>query len=257
MFRNTRMYSMIATIFIVLAGSAQANASPDFQTIAHIYGSSSVKGKAVYTEKLIDGTNMQKFKVELQYAAPGKTYNVRVNGDLVGAITINSLGKGELQLRTAQFIDDPSDGDPIPDGFPQLDTGDVVTVGTSLVGAFYDSFDSTSQDYGLEDDFAGAGSAQGSVSYGEHFEDSALEREFEVEVEHAGANKNFTVKVRGKIVGTIHTNSIGKGKLKLRTPAFINSPNDGLPMASNFPTLQPGDVVKIGTMTATLATPAP
>jgi hypothetical protein len=245
--RRTTTFSMIVAVLCALGVQLSAHASPDFRSVARLFGPGTMRGKAVYEERLHDATTEQRFKVELQNGIPGNSFNVRVNGTLMGAITINSLGRGKLQLRTAEFIDSPSDGSPIPDGFPQLDTSDIVTVGP-LVGVFFDSLDTSEQVYRIGGDFG----EDGSVSYKEQYDDGILEREFEVEIEHVAANRTFNVYARGKLIGTIRTNSLGRGHLTLRTPEFINDPSDGKPMPSTFPSLKAGDVVKVGSMSAVL-----
>lgn len=89
-----------------------------------------MKGKASFLERPREGTLEERFKVEIQHAVPGKKYTVRVDGKKVGTITANLLGKGKLQLRTAQFIDSPGDGDPLPANFPNIKNGTLITVGT-------------------------------------------------------------------------------------------------------------------------------
>ncbi|MHC5008335.1 MAG: hypothetical protein ACYTGF_13360, partial [Planctomycetota bacterium] len=60
---------------------------------------------------------------------PGELLEVFVNGVFVGEIVINDLDEGELELRTAAFIDGTDDGQPMPDSFPSLIPGDFVEVG--------------------------------------------------------------------------------------------------------------------------------
>jgi hypothetical protein len=246
--RQTRFFTILSMVLAILAVHASASASPDFRSIARLFGPTPLRGKAVYEERDHGGTLEQRFKVELQNGIPGKQYTVRVNGDNVGSITINNLGRGKLQLRTAQFIDDPSDGLPIPNGFPRLDTGAIVTAGP-LAGVVFDTLDTNLQRYRVEGEFGN----DGGVKYQERFDDGLLEREFEVEIEHQQPNRIFAVMVRGRIVGSIHTNSLGRGRLELRTPAFINDPSDGQPLPNTFPSLRAGEVVTVGNMTATLA----
>jgi hypothetical protein len=241
---SSRTMTYLTAAMLALIASVQARASADFQSIARLFGPTALKGKAVYEERDRNGTLEQRFKVELQNGIPGTTHVVRVNSTIVGSITINSLGRGKLQLRTAQFINDPGDGQPIPNGFPRLDTGDVVRAG-KLTGVVFDNLDTSAQNYRLEGEFGNNGSAK----YQEHFDDGLLEREFEVEVEHQLPNKVLPVYVRGKLVGSIRTNSLGRGRLEMRTPSFIESPADGVPMPNTFPSLRSGDEVKVGSMT--------
>jgi len=98
-------------------------------------GNDQAQAKATYEHRLRGNRIMQKFKVEVEDWKPNAEPNVYVNGMLVGAIKINRLGFGKLQLRTASFIDGPGDGTPIGGSFPRLQPGDTVTVG-DLEGVF-------------------------------------------------------------------------------------------------------------------------
>ncbi len=90
---------------------------------------SNMKGKASFLERPRAGTIEERFKVEIERAVPGKKYVVRVDGKKVGIVKANLLGRGKLQLRTAQFINSPGDGSPLPANFPQVGNNTVVTVG--------------------------------------------------------------------------------------------------------------------------------
>ena len=98
-------------------------------------GNDQSQARARYQDRARRNTLEQRFDVEVEDFAPGTELNVSVNGMSVGTIFVNALGTGELQLRTAAFIDDPGDGDPIDTDFPRLQPGDTVSVGP-LKGAF-------------------------------------------------------------------------------------------------------------------------
>ncbi|HNB59539.1 MAG TPA: hypothetical protein PK308_04435 [Phycisphaerales bacterium] len=89
-----------------------------------------VKARVRYEEQTKRGRLIQKFDVEISGAAPGSTYNVTIKGQSVGTVTINSLGRGELELRPSP--DSPND-QPIPANFPRLAAGSVVQVGDKSV----------------------------------------------------------------------------------------------------------------------------
>jgi hypothetical protein len=82
-----------------------------------------------YEERFKNGTLMRKFKVEIEDANEGDVYDIVINGQTWGSVTIGSDDEGRFELRTAAFIDDPDDGEPMPDSFPSLVVGDIVTVG--------------------------------------------------------------------------------------------------------------------------------
>lgn len=98
-------------------------------------GNDQAQAKARYQDKARGNTLEQRFDVQAEDFAPGTELVVTVNGATVGTIFVNDLGVGELQLRTAAFIDDPGDGEPIDTDFPRLQAGDTVTVGP-LKGTF-------------------------------------------------------------------------------------------------------------------------
>lgn len=87
---------------------------------------------------------------------------------------------------------------------------------------------------------------KGHASYLERPRDGTMERRFKVEIQNAIPLTTFQVKVNGVSVGSITANSFGKGKLQLRTPQFIDSPGDGLPMPDDFPHLDTNDMVVVG-----------
>lgn len=118
------------------APSAQAGMLGWTKYIAKLSGNGAFKGKASFLERPREGTIEERFKVEIQHGIPGKKYAVRVNGKKVGYITANLLGKGKLQLRTAQFIDNPGDGDPLPSNFPNVKNGVEVSIGNKIFGTF-------------------------------------------------------------------------------------------------------------------------
>lgn len=98
-------------------------------------GNDQAQAKARYRDRFRNGLLEQRFDVEAEDFAPGAELAVSVNGMSVGTIFANDLGVAELQLRTAEFIDDPGDGTPIASDFPRLMPGDVVIVGP-LKGVF-------------------------------------------------------------------------------------------------------------------------
>jgi hypothetical protein len=94
--------------------------------------------------------------------------------------------------------------------------------------------------------------ADGKAEYRQDPKAAGLDRRFKVEIEDAPANTSYQVRVNGQLVATITTNGSGFVEFQYRTAQFISNPGDGIPMPSNFPTPQAGDVVTVGAMTATL-----
>ena len=98
-------------------------------------GNDQAQAKAKYRDRMRGNLLEQRFSVEVEDHKPGSEVSVTLNGAFVGTIFVNDLGTGEIQLRTAAFIDDPDDGNPIDTDFPRIMPGDTVTVG-SLTGTF-------------------------------------------------------------------------------------------------------------------------
>lgn len=127
-----------ASVVAIVASSATALAggiTPIRVEARLSAGNDQAQAKATYRDRARGNLLEQRFSVDVEDFAPGSELNVSVNGDFVGTIFVNDLGMGELQLRTAEFIDDPGDGTPIDTDFPRLMPGDTVTVG-SLKGTF-------------------------------------------------------------------------------------------------------------------------
>lgn len=86
-------------------------------------------GKATYRDRFRNGLLEQRFKVNVEDMAPGVDVPISINGEPFAIVTTNSLGAGEFQFRTTQFIDDPGDGSPLPSDFPRLTAGTTVSAG--------------------------------------------------------------------------------------------------------------------------------
>jgi hypothetical protein len=221
----------------VFAGSAK------YRVRDRLFGETPMKGHARYEERNKDGQTLKKFKVEIQMALPLHTFEVSVNGTMVGTVTTNGFGKGKFELRTAAFIDSPEDGLPMPADFPKLDTGDTVTVGP-LTGTIFDLKDSSVQRVRYRGEFDA--DASGKADYRERFKQGQLERRFKIEIEDAPQGATYDLTVNGVFITTITIGSGAETKYQLRTAAFIDSPGDGLPMPNSFPSIKEGDVINLG-----------
>ncbi len=117
---------------VVVASASQfalAANSNSFRVRANLSGMTLASGSADYRERQRGNVLEQRFSVEVEDFAPDTELAVQVNGMLFGTIITDALGGGELQFRTAQFIDDPGDGTPLPTDFPHIAAGDSITVG--------------------------------------------------------------------------------------------------------------------------------
>ncbi|RMH30116.1 MAG: hypothetical protein D6692_02570 [Planctomycetota bacterium] len=82
-----------------------------------------MSGKARYREQARRGAVSARLDIEVEDAQPDTTYEVTLNGTVIGEITTNGLGIGEITFRF------PSDdvGD-LPD-VPSVSAGDEIAVG--------------------------------------------------------------------------------------------------------------------------------
>jgi uncharacterized membrane protein YuzA (DUF378 family) len=90
-------------------------------------------GEVSYTEEMDDDVLVRTFEVEAEGFAPGESVDIAVNGNVVATVVADEDGEIELEMRSAASGgDDDDEGDEIqamPDSFPTLQPGDVVTVG--------------------------------------------------------------------------------------------------------------------------------
>jgi hypothetical protein len=92
-------------------------------------GGDGMDGDVEYREKLKKGKLLRRFKLEVEDAELGDVLPMHVNDIYIGDLVITNDDETEYELRSAWAIDDPGDGDPMPNWFPSLVAGDVVTVG--------------------------------------------------------------------------------------------------------------------------------
>lgn len=94
---------------------------------------SGVRGKAKvdFRSRARDGATRYDFKVEVERQTSGAVLEVRVNGTLMGTITVGSLGRGKLELTSTRVDDNPhpEDDAPLPSDFAGIPANARVTVG--------------------------------------------------------------------------------------------------------------------------------
>jgi len=85
-----------------------------------------------YEEDYDGGTLKRTFKVEIEDAAADTSHDVYLNGNYIATITTNAEGEINYKLRTnaSSYYDSNDIREPMPDDFPSLVDGDVVTVGS-------------------------------------------------------------------------------------------------------------------------------
>ncbi len=80
-------------------------------------------GRARYRAETRGPAIRARFDVSIEDAEPKTTYEIAINGSVIGSLTTNAFGMAEVTFRSPS--DDPDD---IP-GTPSVHAGDVVTVG--------------------------------------------------------------------------------------------------------------------------------
>lgn len=191
-----------------------------------------IKATAKYELEVDDNGVDREFKVEIEHAIPMTTFPVRLNGALIGTITTNIVGEGKLRFEGAAA--------------PTLQSGAVVSAG-SMIGVLVDKLDD-SEKYYTKVRLRNGTSAEGNVKYIERVMSNGFRRTFSVEVENFVPNDTINIRINGEKVGTVRTNSRGNGEFQLRTPEFIDGPDDGQPMPSTFRPLVPGDRVTVSSL---------
>ena len=219
--------------------------------------------------------------IRVESAAAGTKYAVTLNDIALGEILTDSRGRGQVKL--SQGDDNRNHLPLPPSVMPlssdmELVIGDLVKGKLSTVARFENqttgggstddnsnddnssndnSNDDNSNDDSNDDNssndsstevhlvaaFPVAGKIVRSAEFESETEGSKSKSKFKAEIEKAAPNTTFAVKVSGVQVGTITTDSRGKGKLILST-----QPKDGkeLPMPANFPQVAVGTEVMIG-----------
>lgn len=106
----------------------------DNELKALLIGSSGASGEAEI-ELHGGGHGMHvEFEVEVEGADPDATYDVWLDDVLVGQITTDGSGEGELEFKC--HGGEPGEAG-FPDGFPEIGVGSVIRVGTILEGTFF------------------------------------------------------------------------------------------------------------------------
>ena len=89
-------------------------------------------GRVKYEREFSDGVEHSEFEVHVAGLAAHSVHGVFVDGILVGQLTVNDYGMGELELKTNPK---PVGELPFPADFPAISNSSVVTVGTVLSGS--------------------------------------------------------------------------------------------------------------------------
>jgi hypothetical protein len=89
-----------------------------------------ISGSAKYQER---ANGRRRFSIEVEGFVPGTQLDVLVDGIVIGTITIDNIGVGELEFDTNLEAGDTEL--PFPGNFPSIERGDRVQVG-QLRGRF-------------------------------------------------------------------------------------------------------------------------
>lgn len=137
--RWTSALALAAAAFstICFVGADSADAGNQYRVRARIRTGTPLEGKGDYREIMRGTTLIQRWNVELNGGTPNTSYEVQLNGNMIGIIVTNALGSAEQEFRTAVVDDNPNDEEPpIPTDFPHVVTGDTLTIVGVGTGAF-------------------------------------------------------------------------------------------------------------------------
>lgn len=219
------------------------------------------------------------FSIRMESSGANQSFAVSLNDIALGEILTDDRGRGQLKLANG---DDNRTRGPIPASLLPLSPTMELVIGDVVRGSLGDvakiethngggddssggsdddnssggsdddnssggSSNSTSQEVHLTAAFPTVNRATGSAEYESETERGVTKNKFKAEIERGVANTTYSVKVGGVEVGTITTDSRGKGKLSLSS-----QPRQGrdLPMPANFPAVAVGTSVTVGELSA-------
>ncbi len=217
-----------------------------------------------------------KLEIKVQNAAANTEYAVLIDGVMIGTMTTNSRGRGELTFGSRRGAQ------PLPSNLPAIHSGTVAeivgigetsfTPGSSSNNSSSNTSSSNSSS-GVDDnpsssnDDNSSSSSRSSSSSSNtpttpsvgsalelkanlsgnstidaiaSFERTSSSIEFKVELRDARSNSSYDVNIAGVLVGTLRTDSRGRGKL-----AFELGDNSK-PFPNVFPTIEVGTTVNVG-----------
>ena len=116
--------SGIGSGVLSLHGSSQSNSSLGSSKLT-----ASLTGVGTGKAELETKGTKRKFEVEMRGLSPNTTYDVTIDGVLVGKLSTNKSGKAELKS-------DNSKGRPFPANFPTITVNSVINIGTATSGSF-------------------------------------------------------------------------------------------------------------------------
>lgn len=252
MSRTTVLAAALAVaIPLGLAGEAHARGDETRLRASLSGGAGDVSGHADFRDR----GGVRKFSAEIEGFTPGDLYDVTVAGVVVGTVTIDAFGVGELELDD-NF--EPGSDDPatiFPTNFPVVAAGVLVEVGP-LSGSFQGGDRGRTRDrrtVGTRDLFRapllgdpGAGDVSGHAD----FRNESGFRRFSVEAEGLVPGDVHDVMVAGVVVGTVTVDALGIGQLELDDR--LEPGDTELPFPASFPAINGGELVRVGPVSGTL-----
>jgi len=203
-------------------------------------------GSVSFESKSKGGKTSSELNVQVSGLAARTTFDVTVDGVVVGKVTTNAAGAGRLELK----FGDKSN--PLPANFPTITANSVVAVGANLSGKFDAPL--RLDEHGPEvraethlaarlSDPTGASKITGQSEFESETEHGMIISVFKVNVSNAAPNTTLNVKVDGVAIGSIVVDATGRGSLMLATTPLAGS---SLPIPANFPALHAGSTITVG-----------
>ena len=217
-------------------------------------------GSRVRVELETEGVETE-LKIRIDNAPVSTSFPVTLNDNALGEMMTDARGRGQIVLGQG---DDNREHLPLPAGLSTLSPDMELVIGDIVKGKLSGVSQVESRGSGTstppvvgsqEQHFAAKFDAVAGMSRSAEFEQETergvAKRKFEAEIEKAIPNSSFEVSVGGIVVGSIATDSKGKGKLRLTTNP--KDANERL-MPASFPVVTDGTAVKIGSVESTLRT---
>lgn len=204
-------------------------------------------------------------KIRVDNAPASVTHDVTLNDIALGQLVTDSRGRGQLVLSRG---DDNRDHLALPTAIQSLSSemeiviGDIIrgplgTVTKSESSAGGTSAGSSGSTNSASHEFVARFDSVAGVSRSAEFEqeteNGVTKRKFKAQIEHAAPNTSYTVVVNGVSIGSVITNSRGKGSLVLTTQP--RDSND-TPMTSDFPNVLIGTTISIGGLSSSFVSSA-
>lgn len=271
------------TAFHDVNDDSNLNAMDALQVINHLNRNSSKLGTEQATS--LRGTGSARARVELEAEGAERELKIRIDNAPASssfAVSLNDIALGELMTDSKgrgsivlSHGDDNREHLPLPSELftlsPEMELiiGDIIqgqlssvakletNVGTPISGGGGNNSSpintqpspQSASELNLVATFPVVSGITRKAEFESETERGSTKQKFKVEIEHTRPNSSFEVKVAGVSVGTIVTNSKGKGTLILSSQP---KPGKESPLPANFPTVTEGTLVTIGDQTAPL-----